>query len=266
MKTKEFLIHRLRDFDSIFKSNKKISLLKFVLIRTLYKFLGKNENDLKKIIPESYSYFKGLKFFSRKETLDFLFYSSHYEPETTKYLMGKRGNLFIDIGAHIGRFTLLGSKNFKEVFAFEANLKNYDILLKNIKLNSIKNIHPINLAISDRKKKLFLDMPELNTGATRISENGIIKTQAINLDDFAKSNKIDPEKVSLILIDVEGHEEKVFEGAQKFLSKTKAELIVECFDVKKIEIQLKKYGYQNIKCLDFYNYLFKKINSKKFRP
>ena len=250
--------HRLRDFDSVFRADKKMDLLKYIIIRSWYKILGKDENDLKEMIPDSYSSLKGFRFLSRGRTLDFLFYSKYYEPETTNYLLKNSGRIFLDIGSHIGRFAVLGSKKFKKVFAFEANPKNYEILVKNLKINSIENVTPINLAISNKEKNLLMDMPDLNTGATRISEKGNIKTKSVTLDKFLKKRGISYGEVDFLLIDVEGHEDKVFDGGNKFLKKTNAKIIVECFDIEKIEKQLGKYGYKKKKCFDFYNYLFVK--------
>ena len=128
-----------------------------------------------------------------------------------------------------------GSRKFKKVLAFEANPKNYFSLIKNLKLNKIKNVNAINFAVSSKERKLFLEMPELNTGATKISKKGTIKTKSIVLDKFLKKEKINPKEIKLILIDVKGREKNVLEGASNFLKKTKAELIVECFNLEKIE-------------------------------
>ncbi len=256
MNFKEIFEHRLRDIDSVLRSNEKTKLLKHILFRTVYKILKKDEKLLRKKIPSSFSRLNSFNFYSRPETLDFLFYSKYYEPETTKYLLKKSGDFFLDIGSHIGRFAVLGSKNFKKIIAFEANPKNYDSLIKNLKLNEIKNVDAVNFAVSNKEKELFLEMPELNTGATKISENGTIKTKSIVLDKFLKKEKINPKDVKIVLIDVEGHEEEVLKGATKFLKETNSELIIECFNLPKIEETLDKFGYKKIKCFDFYNYLF----------
>jgi len=39
MEAKEILIHRLRDFDAVFRSKNKINLLKYVIIRQFIKYL-----------------------------------------------------------------------------------------------------------------------------------------------------------------------------------------------------------------------------------
>ncbi len=258
MELKEIVVHRVRDIDSVLRSNQKIKLGKYILLRTFGKIKGLNEDRLINKIPFSNSTLQGFTFSSREKTLDFLFYSRYYEPQTTKYLLNKKGRNFIDIGSHIGRFALIGSKVFNKVFAFEANPYNFSVLKKNIHSNNINNILPLNLAVSDSKKNLLLDMPKLNTGATTISKFGKIKTSAVSLDKFLIKNKVPYDKIDLVLIDVEGHEDKVLEGAKNFLSKTSSDLIIECFNPEKIEKMLLPRGYRKKKVLDFYNYLFTK--------
>ncbi|PJA71264.1 hypothetical protein CO153_02450 [Candidatus Pacearchaeota archaeon CG_4_9_14_3_um_filter_30_11] len=106
--------HRLRDIDSVLRSNKKIKLFKYILLRTWYKILRRDEKLLKKKIPSSFSKLNKFNFYSRNKTLNFLFYSKYYEPETTEYLLKKSGNNFLDIDSHIGRFTVLGVKKIQK--------------------------------------------------------------------------------------------------------------------------------------------------------
>ena len=63
-----------------------------------------------------------------------------------------KGDIVIDIGAHIGWYSLLASRRVgKEgiVYAFEPEPISFNILVKNIKLNDITNIVPIKKALSD---------------------------------------------------------------------------------------------------------------------
>lgn len=259
MHLKEIFIHRLRDFDAAFRSDKKATLFNYILLRTFCKIFGSDENKLTSQIPSSTSSFNRFKFFSREKTLDFLFYSRYYEPETTKYIGQNRGNIFLDVGSHIGRFAVLSSKNFKQVIAFEANPFNFSVLKKNVVSNNIKNVSLVNKALSGKKQALFLEMPQLNTGASKISSSGNIKVLALKLDDYLAQKRLHPREVSLVLMDVEGHEEEILNGAKNFLSQTSSSLIIECFNPNKIEKFLSRYGYKRKKVLDFYNYLFVKV-------
>ena len=56
----------------------------------------------------------------------------------------KEGDVFVDVGAHVGRCTLpvaraVGEKGL--VIAVEANIENYNCLKKNIESNNLHNIN-----------------------------------------------------------------------------------------------------------------------------
>ncbi|MCS7109719.1 MAG: FkbM family methyltransferase [Candidatus Micrarchaeota archaeon] len=72
-------------------------------------------------------------------------------PDLLKKII-KKGELFIDVGAYKGFYSLIASELVGEdgkVLAFEPNYKSFEILVKNIKLNSISNIIALNIALSD---------------------------------------------------------------------------------------------------------------------
>ena len=62
----------------------------------------------------------------------------------------------IDIGAHIGLFSLLVSQRCKtgKILSFEPVRENFDLLVSNLKLNHIENVLPFNMAVSKNLDKL----------------------------------------------------------------------------------------------------------------
>ena len=64
----------------------------------------------------------------------------------------------IDIGAHIGLFSLLVSQRCKtgKILSFEPVRENFDLLVYNLKLNHIENVLPFNMAVSKNSDKLNL--------------------------------------------------------------------------------------------------------------
>ena len=59
----------------------------------------------------------------------------NYETKVFNYLLKKSKNMnfFFDIGAHYGFYSKSLSKNFKKVYAFEANPENFKLLKNNLK-------------------------------------------------------------------------------------------------------------------------------------
>jgi len=59
------------------------------------------------------------------------------------------GDVFLDVGAHIGKYTILAAKRVGSeglVIAVEPHPENYRTLIENIKLNSLNNVIALNIA------------------------------------------------------------------------------------------------------------------------
>lgn len=166
--------------------------------------------------------------------------------------------MFLDVGAHIGRYAVLASNKFKKVYAIEPQKSNFNILGKNIKMNKVTNIQPVNCAVSNKSGIAYLSGLEMNTGTVRLSKCGNQKTEVFTLNYLLSEYLLEPEEIDFILIDVESHEKQVLEGASEILEKGKPTIILESFNVKSVDVLLKKYGYHRIDTLDFYNHVFVK--------
>jgi FkbM family methyltransferase len=147
------------------------------------------------------------------------------------------GQVYIDVGAHFGYYTLLAAKlagaNGK-VYAFEAANNTFGVLHKNVAgQQHIKGIHN---AVSDVDETIsFYEFPVLyseynsmNVGQFEnevwISKYQPTKTEvkAVRLDDFISKEQVIP---TFIKIDVEGAEDKVISGGLQML-KTHAPIVV----------------------------------------
>lgn len=133
------------------------------------------------------------------------------------------GDTVIDIGAHIGTFTLVAAKKVGptgQVFAFEPLLKNFLLLKKNVEANGYTNVTVVNKAISDENgsAKLFLSNED-NFGDQRIYDSvenrKFLKIKTVTLDSFLSKLK----KVDVIKMDIQGSEIKALKGATKLLNK-----------------------------------------------
>src|SRR5207245_10806114 len=66
---------------------------------------------------------------------------SNHEQNILDKIDSFEGSCFIDVGAHVGWWSLRASKAFKSVISFEPHPETADLLETNIKLNNISNIN-----------------------------------------------------------------------------------------------------------------------------
>jgi len=167
----------------------------------------------------------------RKNHDDFCLLSPLYEREILHLFKPSSNDVVVDVGAHVGKYTLYASKLAKrgKIIAVEPNKESFKTLIENLKLNNCKNVKAYNVAAFDKKCKLMLWVTKDEGRSSVIEErsNNFEIVTAFPLSHILEDNKI--KKVDWMKIDVEGAEIKVLKGAEKFLRKTK-NLIVEVQD------------------------------------
>jgi len=176
--------------------------------------------------------------------------------------LAKKSNVFFDIGANIGYYSLVASairKTKIAVYAFEPMPSAFNYLVKNIEINSFTNIKPQKLALSDQKgfakfylisNEKFKEFPQL-TGDGGLSQThsgertkNSFDVEIDTLDNFAKANL--KSKIDLIKLDTEANEHKVLAGAKEVLSSHRP--IIQCEILKnqienELEAILKEWDY-----------------------
>jgi FkbM family methyltransferase len=129
----------------------------------------------------------------------------------------KRRKVIVDVGAHIGLFTIKHARNTEKIVAIEPSPKNFNILEENLKINDIKNVEMLNVAISNRKGYSFLYGSGGSASIVKTSTNEKYTIKLTTLDNICKYLK----SIDLMKIDVEGAEELVLRGGKNTLEKVK---------------------------------------------
>ena len=140
------------------------------------------------------------------------------------------GDIFIDVGANLGIFTLLASRRVGhsgKVICFEPSLMTYRRLVQNVRLNSLKNIIPYRLGISSKFeiKKLYKIKGSHDLSSMYKMGEEFEIVQNVNLDAIPV-----PKPVKLIKIDCEGCELNALLGAQKLISNSPSMRVVMEFN------------------------------------
>ncbi len=152
----------------------------------------------------------------------------------------KKEDVYLDVGAHYGYFSLLASQIVGEngkVYSIEASPVTYRVLEQNA--TKTNNITSFNYAVSDQEQEMtFYEFPNLYSEYNSLfvgqykGEEWFLKykpkeitIQAIKLDDFLlKRHNIKP---SFIKIDVEGAEFAVLKGMEKYLNQYRTIIAME---------------------------------------
>ena len=185
-----------------------------------------------------------------------ILYEGVWETELTEFLLKelKSDDIFMDIGANIGYFTLLGlSKRVQQVIAFEPDPLNSEILSLNLSLNLGFNAQVITKALGSSVGSLSFKRTHVaNTGVSGfMAENAVIvfDVEIDTLDNLLAAKSI--ENPTVIKIDVEGWEQEVFNGAINMLKNTPPRLIIfEAFT----DISGKIINQDLVRLLEHYNF------------
>jgi FkbM family methyltransferase len=168
----------------------------------------------------------------------------------------------VDVGAHVGIFTLKSARRARLVIAVEPYLPNFKLLLANIKINRLENVIPVNVALGSyngeaelyvatksgwhtisNSRKSYLE------GANSPISNDKLKVKLRTLDSIIK--EIGVKKAGFIKIDAEGSELDILKGANNtLLDNAKMKVAIASYhlpeETKKIKDFLRQNGFKNL--------------------
>ncbi len=178
------------------------------------------------------------------------------------------GNVFYDIGANVGFFTILAAArvgDHGQVVAFEPVPQNVQAICHNVALNHFQQVTVVQKAASDHEGEAALIVTSTSGGATLASAghpqdaDQLITVDLIRVDTCIQREKMPIPQV--IKIDVEGAEIEVFMGMQATLQAHHPVVIYEvddedpsAFEKKRLacEAFLQTFGYQITRLEDSY--------------
>ncbi|MEV5595828.1 FkbM family methyltransferase [Streptomyces sp. NPDC052496] len=161
-----------------------------------------------------------------------------WEPHLTRWLERRLrpGDVFVDVGANIGYYSLLASRLVGKggtVVALEASPDFHRVLLKQAAINRCGNVRAVNTAISDRVEMLtFILASSHNMGANSIVPYAGEAESTFEVAAQPLSDVLSPDEIArarVIKVDVEGAEGSVVRGLVPLLDQLRpdAELAIE---------------------------------------
>ncbi len=141
------------------------------------------------------------------------------------------GDVVLDIGAHIGYYTLqfanlVGSTG--KVYAFEPEPKNFELLKKNVQINKHDNVVLIQKIVSDKDGIVEFFISKFDSIGNKLFKSNeagsSIKIESTTLDEYFKDLK---KKIDFIKMDIQGGEGKATLGMKNLLKENKNLKIIQ---------------------------------------
>ncbi len=161
-----------------------------------------------------------------------------YEPETIKFMTEHCGKGdIVHAGTYFGDFLPAissAASGTAKVWAFEPNSENFRCAEMTLELNGIKNVALENAGLGERPEKLTMVTADQHGrglgGASRLeiydpAQNfgGKEIVKIVTIDEQVPSNR----NVSIVQLDIEGHELKALRGGLKTITRCRPILILE---------------------------------------
>jgi FkbM family methyltransferase len=178
-----------------------------------------------------------------------LFYLGRYEKDLLDFLLSevRVGDVFVDIGAHIGTFALPVARRLAEsgrVIAFEPAADTAAVLELNARENGIDCLTVVRSALGSvtatghlRESSSSNYLPQ-DLGVRSLHGTGrvVAEVPVIPFDEWVA--ECTPERIDIVKIDVEGSEFEVLEGMRGSLRKYRPRLLI----VEVVERHLERSG------------------------
>jgi FkbM family methyltransferase len=142
-----------------------------------------------------------------------------WEAAETRFLLAalRPGQTFVDVGAHVGYFSVLAARCVGPdgaVFAVEPEARNLWLLRANLARNGCTNAVVVPSAAHSTPTWMSLALDETNRGGHRLVPYGEAETNVwcVRLDDIL------PARVDVVKIDAQGYDHEILDGLERTLA------------------------------------------------
>ena len=160
-----------------------------------------------------------------------IYLTGEFDRSTVEVLLklSKPGDVLLDIGANIGYVSACFLQNVSgsKVFAVEPQPKIVDLLESNLKPFGANRYAVFSVGLSDSDSIGWLEICETNRGASKLVKSSGTHTVGIQLWSAKRLfASLEGEKIDLMKIDVEGHEEVVLQACRLEIERVRPRAIL----------------------------------------
>jgi FkbM family methyltransferase len=138
----------------------------------------------------------------------------------------KEGEVFFDIGAHVGYFSAIAAvinKGSDAIYAFEPRPMNATFFRKHMDINHFQNVTLFEAAVGETDGEVFFDMGH-GSATGHISSDGKLRIRQVSIGKMVENHTLP--SPGFIKIDVEGGEIEVLKGLTSVIQSSRPKMIV----------------------------------------
>lgn len=183
----------------------------------------------------------------------------------------------VNIGAHIGTVCIACANHFSRITAFEPVKSTFDHLNLHRTLNEITHMKTYNVALSDSHHKAKIVFNTKNTGGCHIVSDYEVKNNIRHAQNYIINENVNcvpmdsidfEDTIDVLLVDIEGHDEKFIQGAEQTIKKHLPILIMEIWTDSKRKYEnmnttqsetiqrIVSLGYKTVKKINHDTFIF----------
>ncbi|MFK7050328.1 Methyltransferase domain protein [Flavobacterium columnare] len=211
------MIYILKKIIKRFQKFKEHPVTKSNPYGALFRYLLFNLGAIINNKPKVYRWVNGLKFYAQKGDAGIVpnIYFKLFDYEDSMFVINNISSqdVFVDIGANVGHFSLLAANNGAQVYAFEPIKETFEKLKRNVELNILENVELYNVGVGNKNEFLnFTTNKDVMNSVALDNEAEVRKIKVLVLDEVLIN--VNP---TMLKIDVEGYELFVLQGADQIL-------------------------------------------------
>jgi len=143
-----------------------------------------------------------------------------------------RGDTYVDVGAHLGYYSLVAAKYAGKVIGFEPSPVTFKHLQRNLELNPIlaKRYVAHQLGLADKPGEATINFSDEIPGASSLRQVDFTHTRSVPVKLETLDHMMRDEHPTFIKIDVEGAELDVFRGGANTIERCRPIVMSELYE------------------------------------